>query len=38
MGPLSPSGRYRASIGTLTGDTFTAISNTQSFLVVPLER
>jgi len=38
MGPLSTAGRYRASIGTLTGDTFTAISNTQSFLVVPLAR
>jgi len=38
MGPLSTAGRYRASIGTLSGDTFTAISNTQSFLVVPLAR
>jgi len=38
MGTLSPTGRYRASIGTLSGDTFTAISNTQSFLVVPLTR
>jgi hypothetical protein len=38
MGPLSPAGRYRAALGTLTGDIFTAISNTQSFLVVPLAR
>jgi photosystem II stability/assembly factor-like uncharacterized protein len=35
--PVS-TGRYRATIGTLTGDAFTAIGQPQSFGVVPLPR
>jgi photosystem II stability/assembly factor-like uncharacterized protein len=33
-----PQARYTASIGTVTGDTFTAIGKPVSFLVVPLPR
>jgi hypothetical protein len=38
QGPLVPPGRYKASIGRLTGETFTAIGEAQTFLVVPLPR
>jgi photosystem II stability/assembly factor-like uncharacterized protein len=38
QGPLVATGRYRASIGRLTGETFTAIGDPQPFLVVPLPR
>ena len=37
-GPAATPGRYRAAIGTLTGDTFSAIGDAQSFAVVPLPR
>jgi hypothetical protein len=33
-----PQARYTASIGTLSGDTFTAIGKPVSFLVVALPR
>jgi hypothetical protein len=36
--PPVPQARYTASIGTVTGDTFTAIGKPVSFLVVPLPR
>jgi photosystem II stability/assembly factor-like uncharacterized protein len=36
QGPPVSSGRYRATIGKLAGDTFTAIGQPQSFAVVPL--
>jgi hypothetical protein len=35
--PVAPA-RYTATIGTLSGDTFTAVSRPVSFLVVPLSR
>jgi photosystem II stability/assembly factor-like uncharacterized protein len=35
-GPPAPAGRYRATIGKLTGDTVTPIGPPQSFFVVPL--
>jgi hypothetical protein len=38
QGPLVGSGRYKASIGRVSGETFTAIGEPQSFLVVPLPR
>ena len=37
-GPPAPAGRYRATIGKLTGDTVTPIGQPQSFLIVPLTR
>ena len=37
-GPLATPGRYRATIGRLTADTFSAIGAAQSFAVVPLPR
>jgi len=37
-GPLVVPGRYRASIGKLSGENFTAIGEPQSFAVVPLPR
>ncbi len=37
-GPLVATGRYRATIGRLSGDTFTPIGPAQSFVVVPLMR
>jgi hypothetical protein len=37
-GPPAPAGRYRATIGKLTGDTVTPIGQPQSFLIVPLAR
>ena len=37
-GPAATPGRYRATIGKLTGDTFTAIGQAQSFSVLPLAR
>ena len=36
QGPAAEPGRYRAQIGTLSGDTFTAIGPSQTFQVVPL--
>ncbi len=38
QGPLVTPGRYKASIGRVTGDTFSAIGDPQTFLVVPLPR
>jgi hypothetical protein len=35
--PVAP-GRYRATLGTLSGDTFTPIGEPQTFMVVPLAR
>jgi photosystem II stability/assembly factor-like uncharacterized protein len=37
-GPPAPAGRYRATIGKLTGDTVIPIGQPQSFLIVPLTR
>ena len=37
-GPPVASGRYRATIGKLSGDTVTPIGQPQSFSVVPLAR
>jgi hypothetical protein len=37
-GPLVAPGRYRASIGKLTGENFTAIGEPVSFAVIPLPR
>ena len=37
-GPPAAAGRYRATLGKLTGDTVTPIGQPQSFLVVPLSR
>ena len=37
-GPAATPGRYRATIGKLTADTFSAIGEAQSFAVVPLAR
>ena len=37
-GPAATPGRYRAAIGKLAGDTFTALGEAQSFAVVPLAR
>jgi hypothetical protein len=37
-GPLVPTGRYRATIGKLSGEDFTAIGEPRSFAVVPLPR
>jgi hypothetical protein len=37
-GPVVSTGRYRATIGQLAGDKFTAIGEPQSFVVVPLPR
>ncbi|OFW07942.1 MAG: hypothetical protein A3H96_24175 [Acidobacteria bacterium RIFCSPLOWO2_02_FULL_67_36] len=37
-GPAAATGRYRATIGKLTGDTFTAIGQPQSFGVVALPK
>jgi hypothetical protein len=36
--PLAAQGRYTATIGTLSGDTFSAIGKPVSFLVLPLPR
>ena len=36
--PLVAPGRYRATLGTLSGDTVTPIGQPQTFLVVPLSR
>jgi photosystem II stability/assembly factor-like uncharacterized protein len=38
QGPPVDPGRYRATLGTLAGDTFTAIGEPQTFMVVPLSR
>lgn len=38
QGPLVAQARYTATIGTLSGDAFTAIGKPVSFLVVPLPR
>jgi hypothetical protein len=38
QGPPVAPGRYRAMLGTLSGDTFTAIGDPQTFMVVPLSR
>jgi len=38
QGPLVAQARYTATIGTLSGDTFTAIGKPVSFLVTPLNR
>lgn len=37
-GPAVAQGRYTATIGTLSGETFTAIGQPVSFLVIPLPR
>jgi hypothetical protein len=37
-GPPAPAGRYKASIGKMSGDNVTAIGPPQSFLIVPLAR
>ncbi len=37
-GPPAAAGRYRATLGKLTGDTATPIGHPQSFLIVPLTR
>jgi hypothetical protein len=37
-GPLVAPGRYRASIGTLSGENFTAIGEPVAFAVIPLPR
>jgi hypothetical protein len=37
-GAVVPQARYTATIGTLSGDTFTAVGKPMSFLVVPLPR
>jgi photosystem II stability/assembly factor-like uncharacterized protein len=37
-GPLVATGRYRAALGKLSGDQFSAIGDPQTFLVVPLPR
>jgi photosystem II stability/assembly factor-like uncharacterized protein len=37
-GPLVATGRYRAALGKLNGDQFSAIGDPQTFLVVPLPR
>ena len=37
-GPPASTGRYRATIGKMAGDTVTPIGQPQSFLVVPLEK
>ena len=37
-GPPVAQARYTATIGTMSGDTFTAIGKPVSFLVVPLAR
>ena len=37
-GPLVAQARYTATIGTVSGDAFTAIGKPVSFLVVPLPR
>jgi hypothetical protein len=38
IGAVVPQARYTATIGTLNGDTFTAIGQPVSFLVIPLPR
>jgi hypothetical protein len=38
LGPTVAQARYTATIGSLSGDTFTAMSKPISFLVVPLAR
>ena len=38
QGPPVAPGRYRATLGTLSGDTFTALDDPQTFMVVPLSR
>lgn len=38
QGPPVAPGRYHATFGTLSGDTFTAIGESQTFMVVPLSR
>jgi photosystem II stability/assembly factor-like uncharacterized protein len=38
QGPPVEPGRYRATLGTLSGDTFTAIGEPRTFMVVPLPR
>ena len=37
-GPPAPAGRYRATIGKMTGDTVTTIGQPQSFFVVAINR
>jgi hypothetical protein len=37
-GPPSAPGRYRATLGKLTGDTVTPIGQPQTFLIVPLSK
>ena len=37
-GPAAPAGRYRATIGKMTGDTVTPIGQPQSFFVVALSK
>jgi hypothetical protein len=36
--PVAPPGRYTATIGTVSGETFTAIGKPVSFVVLPLPR
>jgi hypothetical protein len=38
QGPPVAPGRYRATLGTLAGETFTPIGEPQTFMVVPLSR
>ena len=38
QGPIAPAGRYRATLGKMTGDAVTAIGEPQTFLVLPLPR
>jgi photosystem II stability/assembly factor-like uncharacterized protein len=38
QGPPVEAGRYRATLGTLAGETFTPIGEPQTFMVVPLQR
>jgi hypothetical protein len=37
-GPAVAQGRYSAAIGTVNGDTFTALGQAESFLVIPLPK
>ena len=37
-GPPAPAGRYRATLGKMSGDTVTPIGQPQAFFVVPLSR
>ena len=38
VGPLVLAGRYKATIGTVTGEAFAQVGSAQSFVVVPLPR